>query len=248
MLESPNRRRRIVGRALIVAGLAVALPLTASWATYYVDVPVPHVRPVAPVALIAPLAPTAPIAPTAPLAAAALVAVVAPTPPPPPPPPRVPDLGYITNDTIQIHGRTLRWDQLSKQDRNLVRSEIDQARSQLARNREHLGRDMAGARDEMTKFRNGDFQREMANARVEMASALRELDANAADIRRSGQDPEALKAQVRASLREVENMDVEKIAREAMASVNPDKMKADLEQAEASLARATARLDQLDRR
>ena len=32
-----------------------------------------------------------------------------------------------------------------------------------------------------------------------------------------------------------------------MASVNPDKIKADLDQAEASLARATVRLDQLDR-
>ena len=158
----------------------------------------------------------------------------------------VPDLGYITNDTIQLHGRTLRWDQLSKQERDQVRAEVDKARRQLARERTHIDRDMAGARDEMAKFRNGDFQREMANARVEMASALRELDANAADIRRSGQDPEMLKAQVRASLREVEHMDVEKIARDAMASVNPDKMKADLDQAEASLARATARLDQLD--
>ncbi|MEO7814124.1 MAG: M56 family metallopeptidase [Sphingomicrobium sp.] len=241
MLVNPNRRRRIAGRTMIVAGLAVALPLTASWATRYVDVPI---------AAVAPREPIAPMASTTPLAAAALVAdVVAPTPPTPPTPPRapmVPDLGYITNDTIQLHGRTLRWDQLSKQERDQVRAEVDKARRQLARERTHIDRDMAGARDEMAKFRNGDFQREMANARVEMASALRELDANAADIRRSGQDPEMLKAQVRASLREVEHMDVEKIARDAMASVNPDKMKADLEQAEASLARATARLDQLD--
>lgn len=250
MLESPNRRRRIVGRTLIVAGLAVVLPLTASWATRYVDVPI---APVAPRAPIAPMSPTAPLAPIAPLASAAFVVdVVAPTPPTPPTPPRAPraplvaDLGFITNGTVQIHGRTLRWDQLSKLERDQVRAEVNKARQQLARERTHIDRDMAGARNEMAKFRNGDFQREMANARVEMASALRELDANAADIRRSGQDPEMLKAQVRASLREVENMDVEKIAREAMASVNPDKMKADLEQAEASLARATARLDQLD--
>lgn len=245
MLVSPNRRRRIAGRTLIVIGLAVALPLTATWATHYVDAPAPPVPPVAPVGLAAPLAPTAPLAP---LAAAAIVAdVVAPTPPTPPTPPRVPDFDFITNDTIQLHGRTLRWDQLTKQERDQVRSEVDKARSQLSRDRTHLDRDMASARDEMAKFRNGDFQREMANARVEMANAMRELDANAADIRRAGQDPEALKAQVRASLREIETMDIEKITREAMASVNPDKMKADLEQAEASLARVTARLDQLDR-
>ena len=141
----------------------------------------------------------------------------------------------------------MRWDQLNRQERAEVRVEIDKARHQLERERSHIDRDMANARDEMEKFRNGDFQREMANARVEMANAIRELDANAADIRRSGQDPEALKAQVRASLREVEHMDVAKIARDAMASVNPDRMRADLERAEASLAQATARLDQLDR-
>lgn len=239
MLNSPNRRRRIAGRTLIVVGLAVALPLTASWATRYVDVPI---------AAVAPREPIAPMASTTPLAAAALVAdVVAPTPPTPPRAPMVPDLGFITNDTIQLHGRTLRWDQLSKLERNQVRAEINRARQQLARERTHIDRDMAGARDEIAKFRNGDFQREMANARVEMVNAIRELDANAADIRRSGQDPEMLKAQVRNSLREVEKMDIEKITRDAMASINPDKIKADLEQAEASLARATARLDQLDR-
>ena len=228
MLVIPNRRRRIVGRTLIVAGIAVALPLTASWATRYVDVPV---------------------APTAPLAAAAvIVEAIAPTQPTPPEPPRVPDLGNITNDTIQLHGRTMRWEQLSSKERNDVRAEVDKARSELERDRSHLDRDMAGARAEMAKFSNGDFQREMANAQVEMANAIRELDANAADIRQAGQDPEALKAQVRASLSEIEHMDIAKITREAMESANPDKIKAELDQAKASLTAVTARLDQLDRR
>ena len=227
MLVNPNRRRRIVGRTLIVTGIAVALPLTASRATRYVDVPV---------------------APTAPLAAAAVIAdAIAPTQPTPPEPPRVPDLGNITNDTIQLHGRTMRWEQLSSKERNDVRAEVDKARSELERDRSHLDRDMAGARAEMAKFSNGDFQREMANARVEMADAIRELDANAADIRRAGQDPEALKAQVRASLSEIEHMDIAKITREAMESANPDKIKAELNQAKASLTAVTARLDQLDR-
>ena len=242
MLVNPNRRRRIAGRTLIVAGLAVALPLTASWATRYVDVPV---APLAPASPRAPTAPLAPLAPTAPLAAAAVLADgVAPTPPQRP---RVPDLGNITNDTIQLHGRTMRWDQLSPQERNEVRAEVDKARAELERDRSHLDRDMAGARAEMAKFSNGDFQREMANARVEMANAIRELDANAADIRRAGQDPEALKAQVRASLSEIEHMDIAKITREAMESANPEKIKAELDQAKASLTAVKARLDQLDR-
>ena len=42
-------------------------------------------------------------------------------------------------------------------------------------------------------------------------------------------------------------MDIDKITREAMASVNPDKIKAELDQARASLTAVKARLDQLDR-
>ena len=112
-----------------------------------------------------------------------------------------------------------------------------------------LRRDQETARrDTETALRDSETaRRDSEAARREVGEAMREIDQNAAEIRKAGQDPEALKATIRASLNAVAAMDIDKITREAMASVNPDKIKADLEQAEASLARATARLDQLDR-
>ena len=190
MLVNPNRRRRIAGRTLIVAGIAVALPLTASSATRYVDVPV---------------------APTAPLAAAAVVAdVIAPTLPTPP-----------------------------------TRADMKTAKADLR----VLRRDQATARrDTETALRDSETaRRDSEAARREVGEAMREIDQNAAEIRKAGQDPEALKATIRASLNAVAAMDIDKITREAMASVNPDKIKAELDQAKASLTAVKARLDQLDR-
>ena len=71
---------------------------------------------------------------------------------------------------------------------------------------------------------------------------LAELDTQAAVLRSAGQNSEKLKAEIRASLREVETMDIDKIVREAMESVNPDKIAAELREAQASLARVRSRL------
>ena len=190
MLVNPNRRRRIAGRTLIVAGIAVALPLTASWATRYVDVPV---------------------APTAPLAAAAvMVEAIAPAQPTPP-----------------------------------TRADMKTAEADL----KVLRRDQETARrDTETALRDTETaRRDTEAAQREVGEAMREIDENAVEIRKAGQDPEALKATIRASLNAVAAMDIDKITREAMESANPDKIKAELDQAKASLTAVKARLDQLDR-
>ena len=190
MLVNPNRRRRIAGRTLIVAGLAVALPLTASWATRYVD---------------------GPVAPAAPLAAAAVIAnAIAPTPPTPP-----------------------------------TRADMETAKADL----KVLRRDQETARrDTETALHDSEIaRRDTEAARREIGEAMREIDENAAEIRKAGQDPELLKATIRASLNAVPAMDIDKITREAMESVNPDKIKAELDQVKASLTAVKARLDQLDR-
>jgi hypothetical protein len=77
---------------------------------------------------------------------------------------------------------------------------------------------------------------------------MREIEAHAADIRRSGQDPEAIKAQVRASLKSVEAIDVEAITRQAMASVDSAKIAASVANAEASVAKAQAEMARLEER
>ena len=77
---------------------------------------------------------------------------------------------------------------------------------------------------------------------------MREIDAHAADIRRSGQDPEAIKAQVRASLKSVEAIDVEAITRQALASVDQTKIEASVAAAEASVERAQAEIERVSDR
>jgi beta-lactamase regulating signal transducer with metallopeptidase domain len=244
MLNSSTTGSRTAGKMMIFAAVAVALPLTATRAIDYVDVPV------APVAPAAPLAPEAPVAPLAPAALAVQpVAPVAPTAPvaPVPPAPRHGDLN-INGDMVTINGQTKRWDQLTPAERQRVRSEIAEAREELARtriDRAEIDRDIREALAGI-KVDKEELRRDLAEARVEIEQSMREIDSHAVDIRRSGQDPEVIKAQVRASLRAVEAIDVEAIARQALASVDQAAIAASLATAEASIAKAQAEMDRLE--
>jgi hypothetical protein len=86
----------------------------------------------------------------------------------------------------------------------------------------------------------------MAEARVEIDRAMREIDAHSADLRRAGQSPEQLKATVRASLKSVEAIDIEAITRNAMASVNEAQMESAMAAAREGLEKAQDELDNLD--
>jgi len=99
-----------------------------------------------------------------------------------------------------------------------------------------------------SRINQEEFRREMAEARAEVDQAMREVDAHAAELRRSGQDPEQLKATIRSSLKAVEAIDVEAITRQAMASVDPSVIESALAGAEAGLAKAEAEIDRLEAR
>ena len=239
MLNSPTAGKRIAGRVIILAAVAVALPLTATRAIEYVDVP-------------APAAPDAPKAP-APLVSAALavqaVAPVAPTPPVPPVPaaPRVGNLS-IDGDRITINGQTRSWKELSLAEKAQVREEISRARAELSRtriDRAEIERDVREALEE-SKLDRDELKRDLAEARVDIEEAMREIDANAAEIRRAGQDPEAIKAQVRASLKAVEAIDVEAITRSALAAVDPAVIAASVASAEVAIRAAEAQLARVE--
>ena len=247
MLNNSTAGGRTAGKMMILAAVAVALPLTATRAVDYVDVPAPPAPPAPPAA------PTAPQPPAPPLVPAALavqpVAPVAPVPPTPPAPPapRHGDLN-INGDMVTINGQTKRWDQLTPAERQRVRREIAQAREELARariDRAEIERDVREAMAGV-KVDHEELRRDLAEARVEIQQAMREIDSHAIDIRRSGQDPEAIKAQVRASLKAVEAIDVQAITRQALASVDPAAIAASVAAAEASIARAHAEMDRLE--
>ena len=76
--------------------------------------------------------------------------------------------------------------------------------------------------------------------------AMREIDAHKAELRRAGQDPEKIKATVRASLKAVEAIDIDAITRQAMESVNPAQIEAALAAAKSGMEKAESELNRLE--
>jgi beta-lactamase regulating signal transducer with metallopeptidase domain len=275
MLNPTTAGKRTSGKLLIMATVAVALPLTATRAVEYIDIQAPPApatpatppssgTPVAPLAPATPAmlavqpgtpAPDAPLAPTAPLAPSAPLAPIAPMAVPAPPAPLapLPPMNHhgmnmsVNGEMVTINGRTKHWKELTPAEKQYVRGELARAREKLRNtkiDRAEIEREVREAMAEV-QADHKDMARDLAEAKVEIANALREIDANAADLRRAGQNPEAIKAQVRASLVQVQAIDVEKIRREALASVDPAKIAASVASAEASVARAQAEIDRL---
>ena len=229
MLSNPSSGRRLTGRVLVVAAVAVALPLTATRAIEYVDVPAPLKAIVAPAAV-----PAVP-------AVAAVAAVTA-----QPAAPQSPANVNIENDMVTINGQTKRWKDLTPAEKAEVRRSLDQARAEIAKiNHEEIQREVRDAMKE-AQFSRAEMHRELAAARAEVDQAMREIDANAAEIRRAGQDPEQIKAIVRQSLKAVEAIDVEAITRSAMASVDPAVINSALAAAEAGIEKAEAELERIE--
>ncbi|MFL6771884.1 MAG: M56 family metallopeptidase [Sphingomicrobium sp.] len=237
MLTNPTAGRRLTGRLMVLATVAVALPLTATRAINYVDVPA-----------AAPAAPTPPAAHPVIATTRAPVAAVAPGAP-------VADAHPATSlhfdddhGTIHINGQTKRWKDLTPAEKAEVRGAIREAKEELARthiDREEIQRDIREAMEDV-KIDQAEMRRDLQDARKEIERAMREVDAHVVDIRRSGQSPEQIKATIRASLKSVEAIDVEAITRQALASVDHEKIAASVAQAEASIARAQAEMERLE--
>jgi bla regulator protein BlaR1 len=235
MLSNPSAGRRLAGRLTVIAAVAVALPLTATRAVEYVDVPV----------LSASRSLAAPVAALQALPAAQPAAPAQPAHPARP-------LIVDGKDMIMIDGESKQWKQLTPAEKDEVRRSIVHAKQELARtkvDREKIQREIREAMEE-AKANQADLRRELAKARAEIEKAARDIDANAADIRRSGQDPEQIKAQIRASLKAAEAIDIEAITRVALSSVDQRQIEAtvaaSMAAAEASIAKAQADIERLE--
>lgn len=261
MLTSQSTGRQMTGKVLIVLTAAAALPLTASWATRYVDIPGG--------APLAPAAETQTAAMPQPNASAALTAVAsiaaAPTSP------AAPDtavrengdgtvtlaggvtldkgsVAFFANDDVLINGKVQRLEQLTPAERSRLRATILRSQRELARERAELPERLAEMRREIDRNRSGFYKREHLEDREDLLRDLAEIDSEAAELRANGEDPEKMKAEIRESLREVEAIDIDKEVREALAEADPDKIIAELRSEEEQMARMLARLEQLGRR
>ena len=236
MLSNTTSARRLTGRMAVLAAIAVALPLTATRAIHYVDVLAPSAPDSAPATMPVPTLPVPAVAAVAPPAPVAPVAA--------PVAPRQPVT--MSGDRVTINGQTKEWSELTPAEKAEVRSSIDQARQEISRiNQAEIQREVREAMNE-TRINQEEIRRELAAAHVEVNEAMREIDAHAAEIRRAGQDPEMIKATVRASLKAVEAINVQAISRQALASVDPATIAAALAAAEAGLETAEAELERID--
>jgi bla regulator protein blaR1 len=236
MLSNPTAGRKLTGRMMVLAAIGVALPLTATRAIHYVDVPMLSEAPAAPKAV--PHASVAPVAAVAQVAAPAPVAPIAPVN-------KLANLN-IEGGMVTMNGQTKHWKDLTPAEKAEVRKSLAEAKEEISRiNRDEIQRNVREAMNE-ARINKEEFRREMAEARVEIDRAMREIDAHSAELRRAGQSPEQIKATVRASLKSVEAIDIEAITRNAMASVSEAQMERALEAAQDGLDKAQDELDRLD--
>jgi hypothetical protein len=233
------------------------IPLTATRAVKYVDTvapaaPTPHAAPLpaappSPVVRVASVAPVAAVAPAAAVPAAAPISS-------PDGSVRLPggvtlgkgSVAFLANDQVIINGKVQRLEDLTPAERAKLRASIAKSQTDLQRERAELPSRLAEAKQQLDRIKNGDFRREIAENREDMLRDLAEIDKEAAELRAHGQNPEKLKAEIQRSLRETQAVDVEKEIREALVDLNPDKITAELREAEEQMARINNRLNQLD--
>jgi hypothetical protein len=243
MLTRPSRGRRVAGKALIALTAAVALPLTATHATGYRDVPAQQGSAIA--------ADDAPVVLRARRVEPASAASGSDELP-------MPDLGgvvldrnsvaFFGDDTVYINQRRTRLDQLTGAERARLRAVILKAQREQVRERAKLPRRLAEAQREADRARSGELRRELMRDREDLRRDLEEIDSRAAELRADGEDPERMKAEIRQALREFEATNIDKQVREAIEENDPARIEAELRADEQQMARMLTRLDQLERR
>ena len=239
MFSNPTAGRRTAGRLMVLVAAAVAMPLTATWAINYVDVPAPKAPPTpsVPAAPMVQASVLAPIAPVVPAAAAAPAA------------PAAPSRSFDIHDgTVVIDGKVKRFSELTPAERAEVRHSIAEARKAIAKvhiDRDQIRRDVEQALRE-SKIDKAELRRSLAEARAEIAQAMVRVDAQSGQMRRVGVDPEQIKASIRASLKAVEDIDFDAIRREALESVKDVDIDASVAAAEAGIREADAELDRVE--
>jgi hypothetical protein len=231
MLTSPGTGRRLAGKALIALTAAAALPLTASRATEYVDVPATGAA--SHVAVAASSAGTSGELPYPDLGGVTLGKI---------------DVAFMADDTVLIDGKRKSLDQLSAAERSRLRAVILKSQREQVRERAELPGRLAEARREADRARIGELRREHMRDHEDMRRDLAEIDSEAAELRANGENPEKRKAELRADLREAEATDIAKEEREAIAEGDPARITAELRTEERQMVRLLARLNQLDNR
>jgi beta-lactamase regulating signal transducer with metallopeptidase domain len=246
MLSNPKPANSIAGKAIIVAGIAIALPLTASRAVEYVDIPT------APLGVAHAAAPVLPQAAAAALVQAAPVTAAAPATAVSPGARHSSQMRFdddlsIEGDLITIDGQKKRWEELTPGQKTRVRAAVAKARTELAN--VHIDRDriMRSVSSIPDKVQMEKIRADVTRAQANVAESMRKLRAQGDELRRAGQDPAPVQAELERAMKSVQAVDVPAIEM-SVAAVDPAKIAQSLEGAERSVQEARAELDRLQAR
>ena len=248
MVTNPKPVGAIAGRILIVAGIGVALPLTASRAVDYVDVPVAPVhavRAAAPVAL-----PAAAATVVQPVVAVAAVPPAAPSPGRSEPTRIVADDNLsISGDFITIDGQRKRWEELTPAEKQRVRTAVAKASAAIANvhiDRERIMRSVASIPNQAQLEK---VAQDVARAQSNVAQSMRNLEEHRDELRKVGFDPSIIEGRVAEAMRSMQNVDMQAVRR-SVSAIDPAKIQKSVDSAErgaqaarAELARLQAKMD-----
>jgi beta-lactamase regulating signal transducer with metallopeptidase domain len=246
MLRTPKPARSIAGKVIIVGGIAIALPLTASYAVDYVDVPAAPVPAVHESAAVAPRAAVAPAVPAALVAAAAPVPVTAPVAS------RSSRMRFddnlsIEGDFITIDGQRKRWEDLTPAEKARVREAVARARTEVANVHIDRERIMRSVQSIPSKVQMEKIQRDVAQAQANVAESMRKLEAQRDELRRVGFDPSMIEAQMQQAMKSVRSVDMQAVQR-SVSAIDPAKIAQSVDSAQRGVEAARAELDRLQAR
>ena len=230
MLSNPTAGRRLSGRMMVIVAIGVALPLTATRAIHYVDVP---------------MVSKAPAEPRGAVPAQAVAAALAAQPAKPATPHQHSNLS-VDDGMVTINGQTKKWQDMTPAEKAEVRRSLAQAKADIAR----VNQTKSSARS-ARRCRNPGSIRTSSAAKWRppaprstrpCARSMRTPRTSVAPAR----TPSRSSRRFAHRLKAVEAIDVEAITRQAMASVDPTVMEKALAAAEAGLEKAEAELERLD--
>lgn len=251
MLNHHSAGRRLAGRLIVVGALGLALPLTATKAVAFIDVPETPSLVQRAAAPLAPAAPAAPVAPVAPQPAAAPAPIAASFVPAAPTPPHAPKVSHEHHSgTFIIDGKRMKYSEMTPEQRAEFDRSLAEMRTALREMQSKRGEMRREMREAMREVRldRGKMRQDLAEARREIEMEIRRVEKDREALRRDGKDPQMIIMSLRTAQSALDSMDMDKIVDDAMKSVDLDVMEVSLQAAEEGLRESVEKMERARQR
>ncbi|MBB3764186.1 M56 family metallopeptidase [Sphingomicrobium lutaoense] len=240
MMNHHSTGQRLAGRLIVLGALGLALPLTATKAVSFIDVPVAP-TPVERAALPA----AASVAPAAPVVPAVAVQPVAPVAPEPAPAPEAHSHDHKIERHFVVDGKRMKYSEMTPEQREEFDRGLAEMRKALAEMRSERGEMRREMRESMRQVQidRVKARRDLDEARQEIEKEIRIVERDADKLRANGKDPKMIIMSLRTAQDALDGMDMDKIIDDAMKSVDLDVVETSLDAAEAGLRHSIEKME-----